>query len=137
MSIDIFKKYQGVNTVTVKYICILIFFEVLNTRKNKTAGNVQNSIATYFVTINLLSEILKSFRELGVMIIYLPTSRGGNKRFFSFKVHLLCNKNIKPILVGNYGLICTSFASHRKILFTFVRNESLRFLKLLNNHENN
>lgn len=137
MSIDIFKKCQGVNTVTVKYICILIFFEVLNTRKNKTAGNVQYSIATYFATINVLSEILKSFRELGVMIIYLSTSRGENKRFFSLKVHLLCNKNIKPILVGNYGLICTSFASHRTILFTFVGNESLRFLKLLNNHENN
>lgn len=136
MSIDIFKKCQGVNTVTVKYICILIFFEVLNTRK-KTAGIVQNSIATYFATINVFSEILKSFRELGVMIIYLSTSRGENKRFFSLKVHLLCNKNIKPILGGNYGLICTSFASHRKILFTFVGNESLRFLKLLNNHENN
>lgn len=136
MSIDIFKKCQGVNTVTVKYICILIFFEVLNTRK-KTEGIVQNSIATYFATINVLSEILKSFRELGVMIIYLSTSRGENKRFFSLKVHLLCNKNIKPILGGNYGLIYTSFASHRKILFTFVGNESLRFLKLLNNHENN
>lgn len=85
MSIDIFKKCQGVNTVTVKYICILIFFEVLNTRKNKTAGNVQYSIATYFATINVLSEILKSFRELGVMIIYLSTSRGENKRFFFIK----------------------------------------------------
>lgn len=71
MSIDIFKKYQGVNTVTVKYICILILFEVLNTRKNKTAGNVQYSIATHLATINVVSEILISFRELGVIIIYI------------------------------------------------------------------
>lgn len=82
-------------------------------------------------------EILKSFRELGVMIIYLLISRGENKSFFLLKVYLFCNKNIKFILVGNYGLICILFVLYCKILFMFVGNELLRFLKLLNNYENN
>lgn len=37
----------------------------------KTVGNVQYSIATHLATINVVSEILKSFRELGVIIIYI------------------------------------------------------------------